>query len=182
MASSSDIQAQIDSLNDKLDAISRAGNSLGTAGERANAISQLAKLKPQLAAAQKAEAQEQQQEQQQEQPRQQEQQQEQPRQQEQQQTAPLSQASSSSSNSQFPTINQAAIDKQFRYGKDRSNSLNIGNSDIRDQIYNAGWQQKSDAVRVLTGAGNYGIVSAPSGMGNTAYTTTSGHVQLTKIL
>jgi len=175
MASSSDIQAQIDSLNDKLDAISRAGNSLGTAGERSNAISQLAKLKPQLAAAQKAEAQEQQQEQQQEQPRQQEQQQEQPRQQEQQQTAPLSQASSSSSNSQFPTINQAAIDKQFRYGKDRSNSLNIGNSDIRDQIYNAGWQQKSDAVRVLTGAGNYGIVSAPSGMGNTAYTTTSGH-------
>jgi len=101
--------------------------------------------------------------------------QEQPRQQEQQQqAAPLSQ-SSSSSNSQFPTLNQSIIDKNFRYGKDRSNEITSFNSDIRDGIYNAGWDQKSDAVRVLTGAGNFGIVANIAGMGGTEFKTATGY-------
>lgn len=97
-------------------------------------------------------------------------------QQQQQQAAPLSQASSSSSNSQFPTLNQSLIDKQFRYGKDRSNEITSFNSDIRDGLYNAGWNQKSDAARVLTGAGVYGIVSGIQGMGGTGYKTLTGGV------
>tara|TARA_R110002126_G_scaffold53859_1_gene145827 strand:- start:37660 stop:40095 length:2436 start_codon:yes stop_codon:yes gene_type:complete len=102
--------------------------------------------------------------------------QEQPRQQEQQQqAAPLSQPSSSSSNGQFPTLNQSIIDKNFRYGKDRSNEITSFNSDIRDGIYNAGWDQKSDAVRVLTGAGNYGIVANIAGMGGSEFKTAAGY-------
>jgi hypothetical protein len=91
----------------------------------------------------------------------------------QQQPAPLSQPAASTGY-QLPTLNQSLIDKQFRYGKDRSNELTIGNSDIRDQIYNAGWKEKSDAVRVLTGAGNYGIVIAPEGMGGSGYRSLTG--------
>jgi hypothetical protein len=74
----------------------------------------------------------------------------------------------------IPTLNQSALDKQFRYGKDRSNELTIGNSDVRDALYGAGWGQKSDASRVLTGAGNYGIVSNIEGMGGSAFKTLSG--------
>lgn len=190
MASTADIQAQIDNANNRLAAIARAGNSLGTAAERSNLTSQLAKLKPQLAAAQQAESQQrqqQEQQQQQDQQRQQEEQrqrEEQQRQQEeqqrQQQQTPISQvvpqaAPTESTGSQLPVLKQSIIDAQFRYGKDRSNELNIGNSDIRDQLYNAGWNQKSDAVRVLTGAGNYGIVSGIEGMGGTGYKTASGY-------
>ena len=76
----------------------------------------------------------------------------------------------------LPTLNQSLIDKNFHYGKDRSNELTANNSDIRDALYNAGWGQKSDAVRVLNGAGNYGIVSGIEGMGGTGFKTTSGHV------
>lgn len=72
----------------------------------------------------------------------------------------------------LPTLNQSIIDKQFK-GK-RTNELTANNSDIRDQIYNAGWGQKSDAVRVLNGAGVYGLVTAPEGIGGTAYKTTAG--------
>jgi hypothetical protein len=93
--------------------------------------------------------------------------------QQQQQPAPLSQPAASTG-FQLPTLNQSLIDKQFRYGKDRSNELSIGNSDIRDQIYNAGWKEKSDAVRVLTGAGNYGLVIAPEGMGGSGYRSLTG--------
>jgi len=74
----------------------------------------------------------------------------------------------------LPTLNQSIIDKQFRYGKNRNNELTIGNSDIRDQLYNAGWKEKSDAVRVLNGAGNYGIVVQPEGMGGTGYRSLTG--------
>ena len=74
----------------------------------------------------------------------------------------------------IPTLNQAALDKQFRYGKDRSNELSIANSQVRDALYNAGWGQKSDASRVLTGAGNYGIVSGIEGMGGSGFKTTTG--------
>jgi hypothetical protein len=174
MASSADIQAQINNANDRLAAISKGGNSLGTAAERSNLTSQLAKLKPQLAAAQKAEAQ---------QP-----QQEQPAPQASsprditpppvQQTTPISQVTpaSNAGGYQLPNLNQSLIDKQFRYGKDRSNELTIGNSDIRDQLYNAGWKEKSDAARVLTGAGNYGIVSGIEGMGGTGFKNLQGGV------
>jgi hypothetical protein len=97
-----------------------------------------------------------------------------------QQTTPVAQVAPASTGFQLPTLNQSLIDKQFRYGKDRSNELTIGNSDIRDQIYNAGWKQKSDAVRVLTGAANYGIVSNIEGMGSSGFKTLSGIPALDK--
>tara|TARA_R110000868_G_scaffold350752_1_gene612110 strand:- start:26878 stop:28959 length:2082 start_codon:yes stop_codon:yes gene_type:complete len=109
------------------------------------------------------------------------QQQQQPQQQPAPQTTPIAQvapqaAPTESSGYQLPTLNQSLIDKQFRYGKDRSNELTIGNSDIRDQIYNAGWKEKSDAVRVLTGAGNYGIVSNIAGMGGSEFKNLQGGI------
>jgi hypothetical protein len=91
-----------------------------------------------------------------------------------QQTTPVAQVAPASTGFQLPTLNQSIIDKQFRFGKDRSNELTIGNSDIRDQIYNAGWKEKSDAVRVLTGAANYGLVIAPEGMGGSGYKSLTG--------
>jgi hypothetical protein len=95
-----------------------------------------------------------------------------------QQTTPVAQVApaSNAGGYQLPTLNQSLIDKQFRYGKDRSNELTVGNSDIRDQIYNAGWKEKSDAVRVLTGAANYGIVSGIEGMGGTGFKNLQGGV------
>lgn len=72
----------------------------------------------------------------------------------------------------IPTLNQSMIDKQFT--NKRTNELTANNSDIRDQLYNAGWKQKSDAVKVLNGAGVYGLVTAPVGMGGTSYKTTAG--------
>ena len=170
MASSADIQAQINNANDRLAAISRGGNSLGTAGERTTLTSLVAKLKPQLAAAQKAEAST---------PiAQVAPQAAAPKEEAQpaQKTTPVAQVAPASTGSQLPTLNQSLIDKQFRYGKDRSNELTIGNSDIRDQIYNAGWKEKSDAVRVLTGAGNYGIVSNIAGMGGSEFKNLQGGI------
>ena len=87
----------------------------------------------------------------------------------QQTTAPAATASN-----QLPTLKQSIIDDQFK--NRRTNELTSFNSDIRDQIYNAGWNQKSDAVRVLNGAGVYGIISAPEGMGGTGYKSLSGKV------
>jgi hypothetical protein len=169
MATAAEIQAQINDANNRLAEIAKAGNSLGTAAERSNLTSLVAKLKPQLTAAQKAEA-----------------------------STPISQVApqaaapkeeaqpakkttpvapaSNAGGYQLPTLNQSIIDKQFKYGIDRSNELTIGNSDIRDQIYNAGWKEKSDAVRVLTGAGNYGIVSNIEGMGGSAFKNLQGGV------
>jgi len=172
MASSADIQAQIDNLNNK---ISKVGDGLGGAGMRTTYEAQIRNLQPQLAAARQAEERQQQQEQQQQQSQPQQEQQQQQSQPQQEQAAPLSQPASSSSNSQFPTLNQSIIDKNFRYGKDRSNEITSFNSDIRDGIYNAGWDQKSDAVRVLTGAGNYGIVANIEGMGGTGFKTAAGY-------
>ena len=169
MASSAEIQAQINDANNRLAEIARAGNGLGTAPERSNLTSQVAKLKTQLTAAQKAE--------------QAPAQQEQPKQQEKPQASspkevtppPVQQtAPQQEQGFKLPTLNQSMIDKQFKYGKDRSNELSIGNSDIRDQLYNAGWKEKSDAVRVLTGAGNYGIVSNIEGMGGSAFKNLQG--------
>jgi hypothetical protein len=98
-------------------------------------------------------------------------------QEQQQQSAPLSQpAAANAGGYQLPTLNKSLIDKQFIYGKDRSNELTIGNSNIRDQIYNAGWKEKSDAVRVLTGAGNYGIVSNIAGMGSSEFKNLQGGI------
>jgi hypothetical protein len=93
-----------------------------------------------------------------------------------QQTTPVAQVAPASTGYQLPTLNQSLIDKQFKYGKDRSNELTIGNSDIRDQIYNAGWKEKSDAVRVLTGAANYGIVSNIAGMGASEFKNLQGGI------
>lgn len=72
----------------------------------------------------------------------------------------------------IPTLNQSIIDKLYK--NKRTNELTADNSDIRDQLYNAGWKQKSDAVKVLNGAGVYGLVTAPVGMGGTGYKTTAG--------
>ena len=74
--------------------------------------------------------------------------------------------------SKIPTLNQSIIDKLYK--NKRTNELTADNSDIRDQLYNAGWKQKSDAVKVLNGAGVYGLVTAPVGMGGTGYKTTAG--------
>jgi len=72
-------------------------------------------------------------------------------------TTPVSQVApqSTSSGYQFPTLNQSIIDAQLN--KLKTNELTSFNSDIRDQIYNAGWNQKSDAVQVLKGAAVYGL-------------------------
>lgn len=169
MATAAEIQAQINDANNRLAEIARAGNSLGTAGERTTLTSLVAKLKPQLAAAQKAEAST---------PiAQVAPQAAAPKEEAQpaQKTTPVAPASNAGGY-QLPTLNQSIIDKQFKYGIDRSNELTIGNSDIRDQIYNAGWKEKSDAVRVLTGAGNYGIVSNIEGMGGSAFKNLQGGV------
>ena len=96
-----------------------------------------------------------------------------------QQTTPVSQvapqaAAANVSGNQFPTLKQSIIDDEFK--NKRTNELTSFNSDIRDQIYNAGWDQKSDAVRVLSGAGNYGIVSTPQGMGGNGYKSLNGGV------
>jgi hypothetical protein len=73
------------------------------------------------------------------------------------QTTPVAQVApqSASSGYQFPTLNQSIIDAQLN--KLKTNELTSFNSDIRDQIYNAGWNQKSDAVQVLNGAAVYGL-------------------------
>ena len=155
MATVAEIQAQINALNDK---ISKLSGGLSGAGQRSGLEAQIKKLQPQLAAAQKAESA--------------------------QQSTPLAQvapqsvqqttAQASTAGSQFPTLKQSIIDEQFK--NRRTNELTSFNSDIRDQIYNAGWDQKSDAVRVLNGAGVYGIVSTPTGMGSTGYKSLSGKV------
>jgi len=72
-------------------------------------------------------------------------------------TTPVAQVApqSASSGYQFPTLKQSIIDDQLN--KLKTNELTSFNSDIRDQIYNAGWNQKSDAVQVLKGAAVYGL-------------------------
>jgi hypothetical protein len=74
----------------------------------------------------------------------------------------------------IPTLNQSMIDKLYKNA--RTNNLTANNSDIRDQIYKAGWKQKSDAVNVLNGAAIYGLVKAPEGMGGTGYKSLTGGV------
>jgi len=188
MASSADLQAQIDSLNAEYNKPFSGG--LGSAASRSMIPNKIQALQKQLSSAQQAEdqqrqQQEQQQQQQQDQQRQQDeqrqreeqqrQQEEQQRQQQvQQQQTPISQVAPQTANSQFPTLNQSIIDAQFK--NRNTNELTINNSDIRDQIYNAGWNQKSDAVRVLNGAGNYGIVTLPSGVGGGGFRTLNGGV------
>jgi len=157
MASSADIQAQIDDLNNK---ISKLSGGLSGAGQRTTYETQIRNLQPQLNAARQAEERQQQEQQQQEQQVQQQQQQEQQAQpqqaqQSQQQATPISQVAPQAANSQFPKLNQSIIDSELK--KLKTNQLTSFNSDIRDQIYNAGWDQKSDAVQVLNGAAVYGI-------------------------
>jgi len=166
MASSADIQSQIDSLNDK---ISNLGSGLGAAGVRTTYQNQIRNLQTQLNSARQAEErqqQEQQPQQQQEQPQQQQQEQQQ------QQTTPISQVAPQAAGNQLPTLKQSIIDEQFK--NKRTNELTSFNSDIRDKIVNAGWDQKSDAVRILNGAGVYGIVAAPATMGSIGYKKLNG--------
>jgi len=164
MASSADIQAQIDSLNDK---ISNLSPGMGGAGVRTTYQNQIRNLQTQLNAARQAEErqQQEQQPQQQEQPQQQ---QEQP----QQQTTPISQVAPQAAGNQLPTLKQSIIDEQFK--NKRTNELTSFNSDIRDKIVDAGWNEKSDAVRILNGAGVYGIVAGPAGMGSIGYKKLNG--------
>jgi hypothetical protein len=92
------------------------------------------------------------------------------------QTTPVAQVApqSVSSGYQFPTLKQSIIDAQLN--KLKTNSLTSFNSDIRDQIYNAGWNQKSDAVQVLNGAAVYGLIKTINGgvMGVPMYQKPSG--------
>jgi len=102
---------------------------------------------------------------------------EQPQQEPQQaQTTPVAQVApqSASSGYQFPTLKQSIIDDQLN--KFKTNELTSFNSDIRDQIYNAGWNQKSDAVKVLNGAAVYGIAKPINAgiMGNPQYQKPDG--------
>ena len=171
MASSADIQAQIDDLNNK---ISKLSGGLGGAGQRTTYEAQIQRLQPQLAAARQAEDQQrqQQEQQQQEQQRQQEQQQQQQQQQQPQQepAAPLSQVTSKpfaltggeagyfnniDPNTGLPILKQSVFDSQLDPLK--TNILTSYNSNIRDQIVNSGWNSKSDAAQVLRGAAVYGL-------------------------
>ena len=174
MASSADIQAQIDDLNNK---ISKLSGGLGGAGQRTTYQAQIQRLQPQLAAAQQAEDQQRQQQEQQAQQQQQEQQQQQAQQlqqQPQQQATPISQVAPQPTTTQFalqggnaslfsnidpktglPIVKQDAIDAELkRLG---TNELTANNSNIRDAIYGSGWNAKSDAVQVLNGAAVYGL-------------------------
>jgi hypothetical protein len=191
MASSADIQAQIDSLNDK---ISNLSGGLGDAGTRTTYQSKIRSLQSQLSAAQQAEDQQRQQQEQQsqqqnnqrqqdeqrqreEQQRQQDEQRQreaqQLQQQQQQQSAtPISEVAPQAAGNQLPTLKQSIIDEQFK--NKRTNELTSFNSDIRDKIVDAGWNEKSDAVRILNGAGVYGIVAAPASMGSIGYKKLNG--------
>ena len=203
MASSADIQAQIDDLNNK---ISKVGGGLGGAGMRTTYEAQIQRLQPQLAAAQQAEdqqrqqqeqqAQQQQQEQQrqhEQQRQQQEQQAQQLQQQPQQQATPISQVAPQPTATQFalqggnaslfsnidpktglPIVKQDAIDAELkRLG---TNDLTANNSNIRDAIYGSGWNAKSDAVQVLNGAAVYGLAKPINAgiMGNPTYQKPNG--------
>jgi hypothetical protein len=161
MASSAEIQAQIDALNNKISTLS---SGMGGAGVRTTYQNQIRNLQTQLNAARQAEAQQPQQQQQQ----QPQQQQEQP----QQQTTPISEVAPQAAGNQLPTLKQSIIDEQFK--NKRTNELTSFNSDIRDKIVDAGWNEKSDAVRILNGSGVYGIVAGPAGMGSIGYKKLNG--------
>ena len=194
MASSADIQAQIDDLNNK---ISKLSGGLGGAGQRTTYQAQIQRLQPQLAAAQQAEDQQRQQQEQQAQQQQQEQQQQQQaqqlQQQPQQQATPISQVAPQPTATQFalqggnaslfsnidpktglPIVKQDAIDAELkRLG---TNDLTANNSNIRDAIYGSGWNAKSDAVQVLNGAAVYGLAKPINAgiMGNPTYQKPNG--------
>jgi hypothetical protein len=189
MASSADIQAQIDSLNDK---ISNLSGGLGGAGVRTTYQNQIRNLQTQLNSARQAEERQQQEQQsqqqndqrQQDEQRQREEQQRQQdeqrqreaqqlqQQQQQQSATPISEVAPQAAGNQLPTLKQSIIDEQFK--NKRTNELTSFNSDIRDKIVDAGWNEKSDAVRVLNGAGVYGIVAAPASMGSIGYKKLNG--------
>jgi hypothetical protein len=189
MASSADIQSQIDSLNDK---ISKLSGGLGGAGVRTTYENQIRNLKTQLNAARQAEERQQQEQQsqqqddqrQQDEQRQREEQQRQQdeqrqreaqqlqQQQQQQSATPISEVAPQAAGNQLPTLKRSIIDEQFK--NKRTNELTSFNSDIRDKIVDAGWNEKSDAVRVLNGAGVYGIVAAPASMGSIGYKKLNG--------
>jgi len=186
MASSADIQAQIDALNDK---ISKVSGGLSGAGQRTTYETQIRNLQPQLMAAQQAEQQQQQAQQQQQEQQAQQQQQQQPQQ---QQATPISQVAPQAAasfglkganasffsnldpNTGLPIVKQSAIDDQLKkYG---TNELTANNSNIRDAIYGSGWNAKSDAVQVLNGAAVYGLVKPINAgvMGNPEYQKPNG--------
>jgi len=158
MATVAEIQAQIDALNNKISTLSPG---MGGAGVRTTYQNQIKNLQPQLMAAQQAEAQQQQQQQPQQQ-----------QEQSQQQTTPISQVAPQAAGNQLPTLKQSIIDEQFK--NKRTNELTSFNSDIRDKIVDAGWNEKSDAVRILNGSGVYGIVAGPAGMGGTGFKKLNG--------
>jgi hypothetical protein len=189
MASSADIQAQIDSLNDK---INNLGGGLGDAGRRTTYQNQIRNLQTQLNSARQAEERQQQEQQsqqqddqrQQDEQRQREEQQRQQdeqrqreaqqlqQQQQQQSATPISEVAPQAAGNQLPTLKRSIIDEQFK--NKRTNELTSFNSDIRDKIVDAGWNEKSDAVRILNGAGVYGIVAAPASMGSIGYKKLNG--------
>jgi hypothetical protein len=189
MASSAEIQAQIDSLNDK---ISNLSGGMGGAGVRTTYQNQIRNLQTQLNSARQAEERQQQEQQsqqqndqrQQDEQRQREEQQRQQdeqrqreaqqlqQQQQQQSATPISEVAPQAAGNQLPTLKQSIIDEQFK--NKRTNELTSFNSDIRDKIVDAGWNEKSDAVRILNGSGVYGIVAGPAGMGSIGYKKLNG--------
>ena len=171
MATVAEIQSQIDDLNNK---ISKLSGGLGSAGVRTTYETQIRNLQPQLTAARQAEERQQQEQQAQQQQQQQQQEQQQQQQQPQQQATPIAQVAPQAAGNQLPTLKQSIIDDQLN--KFKTNELTSFNSDIRDQIYNAGWNQKSDAVQVLKGAAVYGLAKPINAgiMGNPEYQKPDG--------
>jgi len=186
MASSADIQAQIDALNAEYNKPISGG--LGFSATRSMIPNKIQNLQKQLSAARQAEDQQRQEQEQQnqqqdsqrqqdeqrqreEQQRQQDEQRQREEQQRQQQTTLISEVAPQAAGNQLPTLKQSIIDEQFK--NKRTNQLNSFNSDIRDKIVDAGWNEKSDAVRVLNGAAIYGIATTPN-MGGIAFQKLNG--------
>lgn len=183
MATVAEIQAQIDALNAKLKSI--PDTSIGNMAARNNLQTQIGKLQPQLAAAQKAATPIAQVAPQASTPREVVPPPVQP-------TTPVAQVAPQSTkslalqnaNSEFfpnidpntglPIVKQSAIDAELNAKK--TNQLTANNSNIRDAIYGSGWNAKSDAVQVLNGAGVYGLVKPINAgiMGTPSFTKPNG--------
>lgn len=183
MATVAEIQAQIDALNAKLKSI--PDTSIGNMAARNNLQTQIGKLQPQLAAAQKAATPIAQVAPQASTPREVVPPPVQP-------TTPFAQVAPQSTkslalqnaNSEFfpnidpntglPIVKQSAIDAELNAKK--TNQLTANNSNIRDAIYGSGWNAKSDAVQVLNGAGVYGLVKPINAgiMGTPSFTKPNG--------
>ena len=74
----------------------------------------------------------------------------------------------------LPILKQSVLDAELKNAG--TNELLANNSNIRDAITGAGWNQKSDAVQVLNGAAIYGIAKPKNAgvMGSPSYQKLNG--------